>query len=220
MQPFYVVSARGGRFLDIINNTNLVTKTRNGYKTQQWIFNHKTKTIQSVGKAGYSWDIQNAGRSSNMQVWKTNSGWFQTFRYKEGYFVNEKGKYLDAGNTDREGENTIVANRSGKKQQKWEVIYVSSMKKENMQGYNANFGFYKGRQFYLVSKLPMSRVLEVQGGRNLYLKMRTNRSTQKFYFDQITKTIKSVAYSSKSLDIQNSGNSNNLQIWNTNARWF
>jgi len=170
LQPFYAVSSRGGRFLDIINNTNLVTKTRNGYKTQQWVFNHRTKTIQSVGKAGYSWDIQSSGGSSNMQVWRTNSQWFQTFRYKDGSFINEKGKYLDAGNTNREGENTIVANRSGKTQQKWEVIYVSSMKKENMKGFNANFGFYKARHFYLVSKIPMGRVLEVQGGRNLYLK--------------------------------------------------
>jgi hypothetical protein len=77
MTEFYVKSKSGsGRFLDLIDNTNMVTKTRNGFNTQKWIFNHKTSTIQSVAKANYSWDIQGAGKSNNMQVWKTNKGWF------------------------------------------------------------------------------------------------------------------------------------------------
>lgn len=52
-----------------------------------------------------------------------------------------------------------------------------------MSGFNSNYGFYKGRAFYLVSKLPMNRVLEVQGGRNLYIRSRAGRATQQFYFD-------------------------------------
>jgi hypothetical protein len=28
-----------------------------------------------------SWDIQHAGKTSNMQVWSTNSGWFQLFKF-------------------------------------------------------------------------------------------------------------------------------------------
>jgi hypothetical protein len=38
--------------------------------------------------------------------------------------------------------------------------------------------------------------------------------------DPNTKTIKSVAYKDQSWDIQNGGNSNNMQIWKTNGRWF
>jgi hypothetical protein len=57
------------------------------------------------------------------------------------------------------------------------------MKDEKMSGFNSNFGFYKGRSFYLVSKLAMNRVLEVQGGRNLYIRARAGRATQQFYFD-------------------------------------
>lgn len=221
MTPFYVVSKRGsGRFLDLIDNTNMVTKTRNGYKTQQWIFNHKTSTIQSVAKANYSWDIQGAGTSSNMQVWTTNKGWFQIFRFVDGHFINEKGKYLDAGNSQTEGANTFVAAKNNQKSQNWEVIYIEEMKGEVMSGFNSNYGFYKGRAFYLVSKLPMNRVLEVQGGRNLYIRARAGRVTQQFYFDQITKTLKSKAYPHLSIDIQSSGASANLQIIATNARWF
>ena len=67
----------------------------------------------------------------------------------------------------------------------------------------------------------MSRVVEVVGGRNLVIKSRvTNRNTQKWTFNEKTKTIESVQYKGKSFDIQNAGRSSNLQIWNTNARWF
>jgi hypothetical protein len=38
-RDFYVVSALpGGRYLDLINNRNMVTKIRNGRKTQIWYF--------------------------------------------------------------------------------------------------------------------------------------------------------------------------------------
>jgi hypothetical protein len=72
-----------------------------------------------------------------------------------------------------------------------------------------------------MSKLPMHRVMEVVGGRNLVIKtLQRNRNTQKFVFHQASKTIKSVAYMGRSFDIQNAGRSNNLQVWTTNSRWF
>jgi hypothetical protein len=38
-RDFYVVSALpGGRYLDLINNRNMVTKIRNGRRTQVWYF--------------------------------------------------------------------------------------------------------------------------------------------------------------------------------------
>ena len=72
-----------------------------------------------------------------------------------------------------------------------------------------------------MSRMPMKRVVEVIGGRNLVIRNRVNnRRTQKWTFDQVTKTIKSLQYQSKSVDIQNYGRSNNLQIWATSSRWF
>jgi hypothetical protein len=67
----------------------------------------------------------------------------------------------------------------------------------------------------------MQRVLTVVGGRNLVIKTHNRQdNNQIFFLDPATKTIKSVAQNTKSIDIQNSGSSSNLQIWNTNARWF
>ena len=35
---------------------------------------------------------------------------------------------------------------------------------------NKDFGFHMNRPFYIVSRLPMRRVIQVVGGRNLVLK--------------------------------------------------
>ena len=38
-RPFYIVSALpSGRYLDLINNRNMVIKVKNGRNTQQWYF--------------------------------------------------------------------------------------------------------------------------------------------------------------------------------------
>jgi hypothetical protein len=62
---FYVTSnLPSGRYLDIVGR-NMVIKTRNGLKGQEWYFHYKSRTIRSR-KNNQSWDIQSAGRSNNM----------------------------------------------------------------------------------------------------------------------------------------------------------
>jgi len=75
-RDFYVVSQMGShRYLDLINNRNFVIKTANGRKTQIWYFHQQSKTIRTRYN-NQSWDIKSAGRTQNMQIWSTNSGWF------------------------------------------------------------------------------------------------------------------------------------------------
>jgi len=75
-RDFYVVSAlQDGRYLDLINNRNMVIKTRNGRKTQIWYFHQQSLTIRTRYN-NQSWDIKSSGRTNNMQIWSTNSGWF------------------------------------------------------------------------------------------------------------------------------------------------
>jgi hypothetical protein len=74
-RSFYVVTRLGsGRFLDIIGR-DFVIKTRNGRKSQQWYFHQQSRTIKSRTN-NQSWDIKSSGRTNNMQVWSTNSGWW------------------------------------------------------------------------------------------------------------------------------------------------
>jgi hypothetical protein len=75
-RTFFIVSRmRSGRYLDLVSNRNLVIKTQNFRKTQMWWFDQKTLTIKTRLN-NQSWDIKSAGRTNEMQVWSTNSGWF------------------------------------------------------------------------------------------------------------------------------------------------
>jgi hypothetical protein len=64
-----------------------------------------------------SWDIKNAGKTTDMQIWSTNSGWFQVFKYENKQFINfNKGMVLNVyRNKDEEGNPVSVdKNRSEK----------------------------------------------------------------------------------------------------------
>jgi len=104
-RDFYVVSELSShRYLDLINNRNMVIKTRNGRKTQIWYFHQQSLTIRTRYN-NQSWDIQSAGRTNNMQIWSTNSGWFQVFKYEKNQFINwSNNKVLDVTSSkDEEG---------------------------------------------------------------------------------------------------------------------
>jgi hypothetical protein len=75
LRPFHIVSMMGkGRYLDLIGR-GMVIKTANGRNTQVWYFDQRSKTIKSRSN-NQSWDIRSAGKTNDMQVWSTNSGWW------------------------------------------------------------------------------------------------------------------------------------------------
>jgi hypothetical protein len=60
---------------------------------------------------------------------------------------------------------------------------------------NPDFGLIIGKHFYLVSSLASGRVADVQNGgtgRHIVVKTRLNKSSQRWYFDQNSLTIKNV----------------------------
>jgi len=56
---------------------------------------------------------------------------------------------------DTEHQKVIVNKRIGGKNQKWNVVYLDSVKKEKVEGLVGDFGFYANRPFYFRSRLPM-----------------------------------------------------------------
>ena len=181
------------RVLEVVGGRNIVIKqlVRNR-NTQKFIFDQKSKTIKSYAYRGRSFDIQNAGRSTNLQVWTTNSRWFQLFRFRNHYVVNERGKVLDVhGGVDAENRNVIVWNRHNGLNQKWDIIYVDAMPREPRKGeLNKDFGLYVQRPFHIVSLMKSRRYLDLLN-RNLVIKTPNGFKTQVFWFDQRSKTIKS-----------------------------
>jgi hypothetical protein len=222
-RSFYIISRMtSGRYLDLINNRNMVIKTQNGRKTQEWYFDQRSLTIKTRLN-NQSWDIQSAGRTRNMQVWSTNSGWFQIFMYRRQNFVNiQSKKVLDVtGNRDQEGQPVIVWKRHNGWNQRWRVVYVDKAKKIPGKGWDGAFGFHINRPFYIRSRMPMKRVAECISANNVVIKRwAKGRTAQLFFFDSVSKTIKSQQWKHVSLDISGNGSSSNLRMTTTNSRWW
>jgi hypothetical protein len=84
------------------------------------------------------------------------------------------------------------------------------------KGTDAQFGFRIGETFYFRSKMPMQRVMEAVGANNIVLRSWVkNRVAQQFYFDGVSKTVKSQQWKGHSMDMQG----NNLRLRGTNSRW-
>jgi hypothetical protein len=110
-RPFYIISMCGEkRYLDVIGR-NVVVKTPNEFDSQIWYFDQRTKTIMNTLNKNKSLDIQNSGNTNNLQLWNTNGGWFQRFKYSQNYFKNaQDGRVIEILNQkDGEGANVGVA---------------------------------------------------------------------------------------------------------------
>jgi hypothetical protein len=101
-----------------------------------------------------------------MQIWSTNSGWFQIFKYENSQFVNwSNNKVLDVKNgKDEEGNPVQVWGNNGSKAQKWNVVYLDKSDAIATKGFSKEFGFEINRPFYLVSQLELNKVAEMLGG--------------------------------------------------------
>jgi hypothetical protein len=212
------------RYLDLIGNRNMVIKTQNGRSTQVWYFHQQSLTIRTKLN-NQSWDIKSAGKTNNMQIWSTNSGWFQIFKYdqKEKMFINlSNNKVLDvSGGKDAEGQAVIVWGRHGKPNQRWRVQYTDQVTQQT-KGMNEDFGFVCNKPFYIVSRLPMRRVAESIGANNITIRRwRKNQKMQQWTFNCADKTIRSNHWKNYAMEIQSNGGSSNLRTTSgINSRWW
>jgi hypothetical protein len=143
------------------------------------------------------------------------------FRFDKGFIINEKGKAMDvSGGVDAENRNIIMYRKHGKVNQQWDIIYADEYPKEPTKGeLNKDFGLYVERPFYIVSELNAHRYLDLINNRNMVIKTPNGRSTQIWWFDQKSLTIRT-KLNNQSWDIKNAGRTNEMQIWSTNSGWF
>lgn len=85
------------------------------------------------------------------------------FKFEDEHFTSPyKQTSLDVSDSkDVEGQTVKLAKRTNGANQRWKVIYTDKVTTQT-QGLNKNFGFEMNRPFYIVSRLPMGRVLELQ----------------------------------------------------------
>jgi hypothetical protein len=158
-----------------------------------------------------------------MQIWSTNSGWFQVFKYENNQFINwSNSKVLDVrGGKDEEGNPVQVWGNNKSKAQIWNVLYLDKAGKTETKGLNEEFGFHINRPFYIVSELPFNRVAECHGANNVWLRRwRKNTTAQQWWFDEVSKTVRNNHWKNYALEIQSNGNSNNLRTAGVNSRWW
>jgi len=115
--------------------------------------------------------------------------------YQGEHFCNiqETNKCIDVlQSKDVEGQAVQLNGRTNGANQRWKVLYLDKKGKTETKGLNEEFGFHIKRPFYLVSELPFNRVAESIGANNITLKRwRNNVRAQQWYFDEVTKTIRS-----------------------------
>lgn len=151
----------------------------------------------------------------------TSARWFQLFKLKGNTLANMKGQVIEVvGAVDAENRNVGVNNAKGGMAQEWDIIYVDEMPAALKIGEeNKDWGFKINSPFYVVSKKARGYFLDLLGN-NMVMKTRNGMTSQQWYFDQKTRTIKSVRTPSKSWDIQSSGKASNLNVYSTNSGWW
>jgi hypothetical protein len=134
-RPFYIVTQMcSGRAIRV-NGRNLVLSRKTNSSSMQFFFDQKSRTIKSWSNKERSIDIQSSGASSNLQIWNTNSQWWQTFRFLGENLVSSRGRVVDvAGGVDNENSNIIVASKNNKMSQRWTIVYVDEDKPAPKKG--------------------------------------------------------------------------------------
>jgi hypothetical protein len=64
----------------------------------------------------------------------------------------------------------IISERKNAANQKWKVVYLDEAKKDQTKGLEEDFGFHINRPFYIRSRMPFKRVVEMIGASNITLK--------------------------------------------------
>ena len=143
------------------------------------------------------------------------------FRVEGAFIVNEKGKVFDvSGGKDNENQNIIVYNKHGGINQQFDVVYADEWKGEPGKGdFNPKFGLYVERPFYIISELGENRYLDLINNANFVIKVRNGRSSQTWFFDQKSLTIKTM-YNKQSWNINSNGGASSMRIYSTNSNWW
>jgi len=199
------------------NNIRLRTLARKNL-AQQFYFDGSSKTIKSKQWKDRSITIQGEGNSANVYMTTTNARWFQLWKNEKGNLVNEKGKVLEIqGHRDRENQNIGVLEKDNGLYQQWEVIYVDEMPKELKKGdTNTMFGLDVERPFFVVTTLESERYVDLIGN-NMVIKTPNSFESQLWYFDQKSRTIKSMRSKNMSWDIAGNSKGTNMAVAATNS---
>jgi len=168
-----------GRYIDLISN-NVVLKKPNGYNSQTWFFDNNTKTIKSRKTTSYSLQMKSSGSNKDIVVTSSRSRWWDLWKFDGNFITNlYDGRAVSvAGNKDAEGTNIQAWNKNNDAGMKWRILYIDDKRADNR---TTNDGFRVNEPFYIMSRLPLKRV--IGGTSYVYLQHLTKAKTQKWRYD-------------------------------------
>jgi hypothetical protein len=124
------------------------------------------------------------------------------------------------GGQDTENRDIYMSNYNGQRHQQWDLIYAKDWKGEPTKGqWNREYGFIVDTDFHIVSQLGTGRYLDYLSNANLLIKTQNGRKSQRWYFHQPSRTIRS-REKNQSITIGSSGKATNLLYSSTNSRWW
>jgi hypothetical protein len=131
-------------------------------------------------------------------------------------------KVLDvSGGRDAEGQACIVHGNHGKANQRWNVVYLDKAEKEQTEGMHEDFGFQINKPFYFRSRMPFRRIVEAHGNHHITLRRwRKNQVVQQWWFDGVSKTVRSQNWKGHAIEIISNGNGNDIRFAGVNSRWW
>jgi len=181
-EPFYAFCKDSAQsVIDVIGGKNLSLKkfVRN-QQSQQFVLDASSKTVKSVAYNDKSWDIENQGKSNNMQIWKTSTRWFQMFKLAGDRIRNERGQYVAVQNK----ENVVVQKSSNGFCSRWNVKYVKDEQNYKDGEFHPKYGFICNKQFYIISKRDQRHLESFRHiGGKVVTKIRNGKNVQKWTFN-------------------------------------
>jgi hypothetical protein len=145
---------------------------------------------------------------------------------RQGWLISEKGRIAEAQgpikDADQQSRNIYMTDKKDDEDNKqWDLIYVKDVKPELKNGeFNPDFGLKINTDFHIVSQMGRGRFIDIISSYTMVLKMDNGRNSQRFFFDNKTKTIKSRKSTSYSIEMKNSGRDKDMRIYSTYSRWW
>lgn len=145
------------------------------------------------------------------------------FKYTGNYFINIRGKTLSINNDSHMNMLQFVTKNKSKYNgvhQKWSLKYVDELPKAPKKGdWCGEYGLHNLRDFHLVSALRSGRYLDILGTQTV-IKTPNGRSTQTWYFDWLSRSIRSRSSTSRGLHLQSNGGAPQVIISAINSSWW
>jgi len=111
-------------------------------------------------------------------------------------------------------------NRHKGANQKWKIVYVDTVT-DQTKGLDKDFGLYVNKPFYIRSRLPSRRMVECIGNYVYQTRWKSGNTSQQWFFDPKTKTIRNKRNQNWSLEItENKQNGGPMRCRQTNSRWY